>query len=77
MLKLDFSHAGGMGGDNLEEKFANYMDAQLDDFIARYANLFPQGTFDTVRMETKYKVVTNAARAKRRSRRRRRRGSRS
>ena len=63
VLKLDFSHVGGMGGDTLEEKFANYMDAQLDDFIARYANLFPQGTFDTVRMETKYKVVTNAARA--------------
>ena len=63
VLALDFSKVGGMGGETLEEKFANYLDVSLDDFIARYSNLFPPGTFASVRMETKYKAVTNAARA--------------
>ena len=63
VLPLDFSKVGGMGGATLDEKFGNYMDAALDDFIARYSNLFPAGTFGSVRMDTKYKAVTNAARA--------------
>ena len=63
VLPLDFSKVGGMGGETIEAKFANYMDAALDDFIARYSNLFPAGAFDSARMDTKYKVVTNAARA--------------
>ena len=63
VLKLDFSEVGSMGGETIEAKFANYMDAALDDFIARYSDLFPQGTFESVRIDTKYKVVTNAARA--------------
>ena len=63
VLPLDFSKVGGMGGETIEAKFANYMDAALDDFIARYSDLFPAGAFDSVRMDTKYKVVTNAARA--------------
>ena len=63
VLALDFSKVGGMGGETLDAKFTNYMDAALDDFIARYGNLFPSGTFDNARIDTKYKVVTNAARA--------------
>ena len=63
VLPLDFSKVGGMGGETLERKFANYMDVSLDDFIARYSNLFPPGTFDAVQTDTKYKAVTNAARA--------------
>ena len=63
VLPLDFSKVGGMGGETLEQKFANYMDVSLDDFIARYSNLFPQGTFASVQADTKYKAVTNAARA--------------
>ena len=63
VLPLDFSKVGGIGGETLEAKFANYMDAALDDFIARYSSLFPPGTFSSVRKETKYKLVTDAARA--------------
>ena len=63
VLALDFSKVGGMGGATLEDKFATYMDAALDDFIARYSDLFPPGAFGSVRKDAKYKVVTDAARA--------------
>ena len=63
VLLLDFSKVGGMGGDGLAGKFANYLDAALDDFINRYRPRFPAGTFDGVTPEKKYKVVTDAAKA--------------
>ena len=61
MLALDFSKVGGMGGETLDDKFANYMDAALDDFISRYSDCFPAGTFSGVARETKYKLTTDAA----------------
>ena len=54
-LQLDFSKVGGMSGDGLAGKFANYLDAALDDFISRYRPRFPAGTFDGVAPEKKYK----------------------
>ena len=63
MLKLDFSEIGSIGGDSLETQFANYMDAALDDFLARYASVFPPGSFGSVSRETKFKVVVDAAKA--------------
>ena len=63
MLKLDFSEIGSIGGDSLETQFANYMDAALDDFLARYASAFPPGSFGSVSRETKFKVVVDAAKA--------------
>ncbi|MDO5320505.1 MAG: AAA family ATPase [bacterium] len=61
MLALDFSKVGGMGGETLQDKFANYMDAALDDFISRYRACFPPETFTNVARETKYKLTTDAA----------------
>ena len=63
MLPLDFSMVGGMGGATLQDKFANYMDVALNDFIARYRTLFPDGSFDAATKETKFSVVTTAARS--------------
>ena len=63
MLALDFSKVGGMGGETLPEKFANYMDVALNDFIARYRTLFPSGSFDAVTKETKFAAVTTVAKS--------------
>ena len=61
VLALDFSKVDGTGGNSLEEKFANYMDAALDNFVNRYADEFPAGTFDRLNRETKYQTITDAA----------------
>ncbi|MCQ2394255.1 MAG: AAA family ATPase, partial [Kiritimatiellae bacterium] len=61
VLMLDFSKIDGTGGNSLEEKFANYMDAALDNFVNRYAGEFPAGTFDRLNRETKYQTITDAA----------------
>ena len=63
MLALDFSKVGGMGGETLPEKFANYMDVALNDFIARYRELFPVGSLDAVTKDTKFAAVTTVAKS--------------
>ena len=63
MLKLDFSMVGGMGGATLPDKFANYMDVALDDFIFRYRALFPADAFAAASKDTKFAVVTTAAKS--------------
>ena len=61
VLPIDFSKVGGMGGDGLEAKFNNYMDAALDDFVNRYRGYYPAGTFDGLVPEKKFKSVVDAA----------------
>ena len=63
VLALDFSQVGGMGGDGLEAKFANYVNAALDDFIRRNQAHFPSGTFQGVTREEKFRTVVDAAKA--------------
>ena len=63
VLNLDFSQVGGMGGEGLHEKFANYVNASLDDFIGRYRSHFQVGTFDGVTRNEKFRYVVNASKA--------------
>ncbi|MCQ2394312.1 MAG: ATP-binding protein [Kiritimatiellae bacterium] len=64
MLLLDFSKVEGMGGRTVEERFANYMDAALIDFINRYRAILPPEMFQNVPRESKYRVVIDAAKDK-------------
>ena len=64
MFLLDFSKVEGMGGRTVEERFANYMDAALIDFINRYRAILPPGMFQNVSRESKYRVVIDAAKDK-------------
>ena len=61
MLALDFSEVGGMGGASLSEKFNNYVDVALNDFICRYGRLFNAGALSSITKENKFKTVVNAA----------------
>ena len=64
MFLLDFSKVEGMGGRTVEERFANYMDAALIDFINRYRAILSPEMFQNVPRESKYRVVIDAAKDK-------------